>query len=868
MAAPRSRQRLGLHQIVPSPDSVAGHTTIESIIAIHGLGTESPRTWEFKRSEGRVVNWLADEDMLPATVPEARIFTYDWNANYFQDAPVQTLLSHADTLLAHIAETRDVNSRPIIFIASCFGGLVLIEAINRAGQEGSPYRHVLLSTVGTVFLATPFNGADASREARWQVVVGGIMGEDTSTELIKDLERKHDLVHRRVQKFTEIANADAIRLHLCCFFETKKTEILRRVFPSNWARRFSTPFTHKILVTESSACLLGFPSLPLDVTHSGMNKFDGPGNSCYKLVKDQIRRMANDAWTALNRRQSSPQQHWMVPFERNEGFVGREDVLRLLLDRISPSANKDACQRTVIQGLGGIGKTQIALEVAFRLRDTDPSCSVFWVPAVDATTFENAYRDIGQRLGVAGLDDDKADVKALVQAAMSREDTDRWLLIIDNADDPELMFGPGALTQYLPCSTKGSILFTTRTREVTERLDIYAAGIIEPTKMKREEAREMLQARLREDQVLDRASTDSLLNFLDDLPLAIRQASAYMFKTGISTARYLEYCLSSDATLVKLLSREFEDRGRYDRIKNPVATTWLISFEHISRDSPRAGEYLEFMCFLAERDIPISLLPAASDEMETEEAVGTLEAYGFITRREEGESLDMHRLVRLAMWNWLRQEGQARQRYCDVVQRLDEVFPFPEHENREIWMRYMAHAQRVVESDEECEDEEAMSGLLFNVAEALSRQGRYEGAAKLYRETLEAREKALGKEHPDTLDSMNNLANVLGKMGEYEEAEKMYRETLEAREKVLGKEHPNTLDSMNNLAVVLGNMGEYEEAEKMYRETLELTEKVLGKEHPDTLSSMNNLALVLGNMGEYEETEKMYRKTGMYEEAG
>ncbi|PNP77903.1 hypothetical protein FNYG_08629 [Fusarium nygamai] len=592
-----------------------------------------------------------------------------------------------------------------------------------------------------------------------------------------------------------------------------------------------------------------------------MNKFDGPGNSCYKLVKDQIRRMANDAWTALNRRQSSPRQHWMAPFERNEGFVGREDVLRLVLDRISPSANKDACQRTVIQGLGGIGKTQIALEVAFRLHDADPSCSVFWVPAVDATTFENAYRDIGQRLGVAGLDDDKADVKALVQAAMSREDTGRWLLIIDNADDPELMFGPGVLAQYLPCSTNGSILFTTRTREVTERLDIYAAGIIEPTKMKREEAREMLQARLREEQVPDRASTDSLLDFLDDLPLAIRQASAYMFKTGISTARYLEHCLSSDATLVKLLSQEFEDRGRYDRIKNPVATTWLISFEHISRDSPQAGEYLEFMCFLAERDIPISLLPPASDEIETEEAVGTLEAYGFITRREEGESLDMHRLVRLAMWNWLRQEGQARQRYCDVVQRLDEVFPSPEHENREIWMRYMAHAQRVVESDEECEDEEAMSGLLFNVAEALSIQGRYEGAAKLYRETLEAKEKVLGKEHPSTLMSMNNLALVLRKIGEYKEAEKMHRETLAMMKKVLGKEHPDTLSSMNNLASVLDDMGEYEEAEKIHRETLELKEKVLGKEHPSTLGSMNNLALVLGNMGEYEEAEKIHRGT-------
>ncbi|PNP77904.1 hypothetical protein FNYG_08630 [Fusarium nygamai] len=615
------------------------------------------------------------------------------------------------------------------------------------------------------------------------------------------------------------------------------------------------------VVPEESACVPGWERSQLQTDHLKLNKFSGPLDRSFLAVSRQIFTMCSTAKNTVENIAVSPRQHWMVPFERNEGFVGREDVLRLLLDRISPSANKDACQRTVIQGLGGIGKTQIALEVAFRLRDADPSCSVFWVPAVDTMTFENAYRDIGQRLGVAGLDDDKADVKALVQAAMSREDTGQWLLIIDNADDPELMFGSGALTQYLPCSTKGSILFTTRTREVTNQLDIYAAGIIEPTKMKREEAREMLQARLREDQVPDRASTDSLLDFLDDLPLAIRQASAYMFKTGISTTRYLEYCLSSDATLVKLLSQEFEDRGRYDRIKNPVATTWLISFKHISRDSPRAGEYLEFMCFLAERDIPISLLPPASDEMETGEAVGTLEAYGFITRREEGESLDMHRLVRLAMWNWLRQEGQARQRYCDVVQRLDEVFPSPEHENREIWMRYMAHAQRVAESDEECEDEEAMSGLLFNVAEALSIQGRYEGAAKLYRETLELKEKVLGKEHPDTLMSMNNLALVLDNMGEYEEAEKMHREEWKLTEKVLGKDHPSTLISMNNLALVLRNMGEYEEAEKMHRETLEVREKVLGKEHPDTLDSMNNLASVLDDMGEYEEAEKMHRET-------
>jgi hypothetical protein len=93
------------------------------------LGTESPRTWEFKKKDrGGIVNWLSDTDMLPAAIPEARIFTYDWDANYFEDAPVQTLLGHADTLLdLIIAENQGIQTRPIIFVASCFGGLILAE---------------------------------------------------------------------------------------------------------------------------------------------------------------------------------------------------------------------------------------------------------------------------------------------------------------------------------------------------------------------------------------------------------------------------------------------------------------------------------------------------------------------------------------------------------------------------------------------------------------------------------------------------------------------------------------------------------------------------------------------------------------------
>ena len=161
-----------------------------------------------------------------------------------------------------------------------------------------------------------------------------------------------------------------------------------------------------------------------------------------------------------------------MPFGRNEDFVGRESTLRQLLERIPPGTHPDNCQRTTIEGLGGVGKTQIALEAAFRIRNEHPDCSVFWIPAVDASSFENAYREIGRALRVKGVNEDKADIKALVKAALCRESVGRWLLIVDSVDDVDLFIGSSGLSDYLPFSKLGSILFTTRNHEAVVRLDI------------------------------------------------------------------------------------------------------------------------------------------------------------------------------------------------------------------------------------------------------------------------------------------------------------------------------------------------------------------------------------------------------------
>ncbi|KAI1287177.1 kinesin light chain [Xylaria venustula] len=557
-------------------------------------------------------------------------------------------------------------------------------------------------------------------------------------------------------------------------------------------------------------------------------------------------------------------RHFMVPFGRNGDFVGRGTILKQLLERIPPSANQDDCQHTAVEGLGGIGKTQVALEAAYQVRDTYPDCSVFWVPAVDLTSFENAYREIGKLLNIPGIDDDKADVKVLVKTNLDHARNSSWLLIIDNADDTDMLFQDAELANYLPFSRQGSILFTTRNHQVAVQLDIPQENIITVQEMDNAEATKLLRKGLKESQIGDAESMKHLLRFLANLPLAIKQASAYMaYNINVTVSQYLEFCQSSNVDLINLLSKQFEDRHRYKghaRNQNPVATTWLISFEHISRHNPQAADYLKFSCFLAEKDIPLSLLPFMS-KMQMTEAIGLLNAYAFIFQRDTPGSFDIHRLVRLVMRSWLQEKGEWEKWTTKVVQRLVDKYPFPRHENRETWTKYLPHGQAVLEVDGAV-NTERNSNLLYNIAESYFILGKYDNAELLYRQTLELKEGGvLGREHPSTFNSMNNLANVLDSQGKYKEAETMHRQTLELREGVLGQEHPDTLASMNNLALVLDSQGKYEEAETMYRQELELCKGVLGREHPSTFTSMNNLANVFSRQGKYEKAETMHRQT-------
>ncbi|KAK7990382.1 kinesin light chain 3 [Apiospora arundinis] len=494
--------------------------------------------------------------------------------------------------------------------------------------------------------------------------------------------------------------------------------------------------------------------------------------------------------------------HFLVPFGRNRGFVGREGILTQLLHTIAPMSQEDDCQRTVIEGLGGMGKTQVAIEAAYRAHEMYPDCSVFWVPAVDMTMFENAYREIG----VKGIEEDKADVKALVKAALGRTDTGTWLLVVDNVDDV-LLLTDGQLMQSLPFSRAGSILLTTRNHQAAVRFDIH--GIVRLEEPDEPEARQLLHQGLEKRQISNLQHTTFGLHGIehghDDIQ--VRQVLPIEYEER-----------------VKLLSEDFHDQARYQNIQNPIALTWLISFEHIVWDKPLAAEYLQHVSYLAEKDTPAALFPPGDNERAASEAISTLDAYAFLQRRaldilvndgpqhlpeDKPDRFDVHRLVRLVIRSWLREQGRENEQVTKTMSGLAQRLPWPTHQNRESWSGYLLHTQTVLELEGECVNKGVLWTVLLYTGEGTNLIGKYADAEVFCRKAVDVVSIVVGREHPDTLISMNNL-----ELGKYSEAEEMHRETLGLKETVLGREHPDTLDSMNNLAELLSNMGIHNEIDQ------------------------------------------------------
>ncbi|CAH0023218.1 unnamed protein product [Clonostachys rhizophaga] len=590
-------------------------------------------------------------------------------------------------------------------------------------------------------------------------------------------------------------------------------------------------------------------------------------------------------------------------------FVGREQELSTLLEWAS---SKEICRNMAVFGLGGVGKTQIALEFAYRTREQKPYCSVFWVPVTDYLAFKQAYKQIGQVINIPRINDNGEDGMQLVKEALS--DSKRvgsWLMIVDNADDMNMIFRqptdtelivPG-LIDYIPSSPNGLTLFTTRNRKVAVRQ--AANNIISLEIMVPEDASKLLaKSILRQEILLNVDAVRELLGLLGFLPLAIIQAAAYINENDTTIEEYRSLYNESETEVMEVLSEDFEVPGRYKTIKNSIAATWLVSLGQLTHTNPVAIDYLSFMACLSSSNISPSLLLPAPSKKQGLEAIGALKAYSLLRKRDDGPNFDIHPLVHLATRNWLRSERKLQLWTSSAVLRLVELLPEGGHENRPTWTAYLPHARYLLNSaavaaadgDEKVvvlaeklgkchysngEYSEAhrtyeqalelrvkISGLenrdtmrnMFGIAEALSHQGKYKEAEAQHRMILELRKKVLGQEDPEVGRSMNYLAQAMYEGGRFVESEQMHRAALALQNEVLHPEHPNALSTTSYLAQAIGQQGRYKEAEELYRELLATRIRVQGEEYPATLATMSCLGATLGDLGNYSDAEHFHRR--------
>jgi tetratricopeptide (TPR) repeat protein len=563
---------------------------------------------------------------------------------------------------------------------------------------------------------------------------------------------------------------------------------------------------------------------------------------------------------------------------RNPDFFGREaEMIQLRAGLLSG-------RQAVVQalhGMGGIGKTQIALEYAHRFASQYDL--VWWVDAEQANQLPVRYTELAERLGTAKSDaGTEANARALLQYLRARH---RWLLILDNAEKPD------QIEPWLPEGT-GHVLITSRDPDwhgIAHQSDL---GVFT-----RADSLAYVQDRI---PTIAMEQADLLAQDLGDLPLALAQAAGVL-RSGMTVDRYRQLLTTNTARLL-----QESDVRDYPA---PLAATVNIAVTRLMADGhPDATALLRLGAFLGPEPIPTAWLEAArfrltsipgdpDDPMWLRSALQPLSRFGLA--RTDVNACQIHRLTQAIV----RAETSSDLAVAigdDVIAVLMAANPGDPQSPAEwsVWASLTAHltiphvstavidrpemrptlskAVHFLLSSGQPRAAQDLSATLHQVwinalgpdhpdvltcaqrvGHASADLGDYAKARSVIEDLVARRRRILGEDHPDTLQSANNLANTLHAMGDYAEARRMQEEVLARRRRVLGEDHPGTLESAMNLANVLHDLGEYAEGRAMQKDTLARCRRVLGEDHPDTLHSASNLATTLSELEEYAEARRM-----------
>jgi tetratricopeptide (TPR) repeat protein len=563
-----------------------------------------------------------------------------------------------------------------------------------------------------------------------------------------------------------------------------------------------------------------------------------------------------------------------MPHPPNEGFVGREALRTQIHDALTTGEEGSASRAQVvaIHGMGGVGKTQLAIRYVHD--HTDDHDAVFWVLADPPERLSAEYAGLAK---VIGLEEASAttDVTEQIQAVrrwLESDDSGRWLLVLDNADEPDV------LTGYLPTRGRGRVLITSRRSQWDGDVRAIEVGV-----MGRAEAVTLLLGRSGS---TDEAEADALADALGDFPLALAQAASYIKSTGKGLDEYRKLFTKRHARLLQLGDRP--DRYKAESAEAHQGTTFATLDLAMRRlRSPDAETLLGLIACLAPDAIPRDLLvygfrfetrpplivaltlagwsrllgrPRDEDQGGTpagpiverfDEAIRALGEYSLI--KVGGGFVEVHRLVQAVAWERMSRRKRARS-LVTTLYLLEAAFPtnIKELGKWDLIDGLLPHASRALELGDTNRVAPWERGLLLDrVGSYHEYKGRYQLAGDCYQRAWTAKLAVRPLPAPNLARSMADQGRVKMLLGDNAGAREPLERALRAFEAGFGPNHPTIAITLMSLAAVAENQGQRGEARGYLERALRIEEN--GPDRPKVASLLSMLGILASNDGQLDE---------------
>lgn len=520
---------------------------------------------------------------------------------------------------------------------------------------------------------------------------------------------------------------------------------------------------------------------------------------------------------------------FLVPYERNPLFTGRDSFLNLLHTNLHDTSPRKYNHRIAIHGLGGIGKTQLALEYCYRYRAEYDY--IFWLHAAERTSLISSFTAVARETRCTKVfDDTSEDIAREVLKWLNQKA--RWLVILDNVDDVSVVNG------MLPYTDSGHTLVTSR---VSDARLIPAEGM-EVAVLDETEAIELL---LHSSNNIDETNTlreaRRIVWELGRLPLAIEQAAAFIRLSDMYT--FLDIFRSNTT---QFLAEQPHGNHPYPY---SISATWSVSF---ARLSPEATSFAELISFLNPDEILLEFLEAGdpnpneiihdliSNKFLLIKVLGELQSFSFIKVWDHGKRISIHRLVQSVIRERISPDGRLSRQHeilniCSIAFQYSVSTPDIQHHHRSRYRRFLPQIIAILSYlDPEIYEQFAQSPLSESIAAFLFDEGQRKECEILNIRLLEVRTRNLGPIHPDTLRIARGLASAYTTTKNFHQGVRLFEDTLERQIQVLGESHPDTLWTKHGLAVTYDRLNN-PAAFQLFRETYERRCQVLGRDNFHTL---------------------------------